>query len=95
MSLFKKKEILDGYSEDNCWHGFLTVMSSRICLKEERCGICNKKTDVLFVMAAGDMTERCRECTNIAEDNLIAQCPTCYLDSFEEYKEWKEKRMKL
>ena len=88
---FKKKETLDGYSEDDSWHNFLTVMSSRVTKKGEKCGECGKKTDVLFTMTAGSMLERCRKCTNIAEDNLIAQCPTCYLDSFEEYKEWKKK----
>ena len=83
MSLFKKKATLDGYSEDTTWH---------MVKKSVKCPECGKKTNVLYIMAAGNMLERCKECTDIAEDKLIAQCPTCYLESFEEYKEWKSKR---
>ena len=93
MSWFKRKETLDGYSEDTHWHHFLTVMSSRIAPKGEKCGICGKDSSVLFIMAAGDIVWRCKECTDIAEDILIAQCPTCYLGSFEEYLEWKKKKL--
>ena len=89
---FKKKETLDDYSEDTHWYHNLTVMSSRIAKKGEKCQECGKKIDVLFLMAAGSIKELCRECCNIAEDKLIEQCPACYLDSFEEYKEWKKKQ---
>jgi len=91
MSWFKKKETLDGYSEDTTWHGFMTVMSSRMTEKGEKCKECGKKTNVLYTMAAGSTMERCKDCTDKAEDNLISQCPSCYLFSFEEYKEWKRK----
>jgi len=93
---FKKKETLDGYSEDSNWLLFPTAMYTRKPTKGEKvnCGTCGKKIkrdEYFTMMSAGSIQPYCDACFEIARDNLISQCPTCYLGSFEEYKEWKRK----
>ena len=95
MSWFKKKETLDGYSEDTHWGGFPTTMCSRPASKNEKCGNCGrklKKEEWLTHLTAGNSSTYCKECIGLAEDNLIAQCPHHYLLSFEEYKKWKARQ---
>ena len=63
--------------------------------KNEKCGMCNEKADSITYLTAGSMTGYCSKCIKIAEINLINQCPHHYLNSFEEYKEWKRKHEKI
>lgn len=94
MSWFKKKETLDGYSEDTHWNKYPMITMCRQDAPKGKwliCGKCGKKTKITKCLTAGRITDYCPECLEVAKDKLIAECPHHYLRSFEEYKEWKKK----